>query len=199
MVVIGVTGSVGTGKSTVARMFGALGAEVLDADAITHELTRPNQPVWRKIVKRFGPRVVRENGSLCREELARQVFRDPAKRKALERIVHPAVLAEIRRRIRELRQRRNVKAVVADVPLLVETGSQQWMDALVVVTARPAQQRARLRAKFGWSRKQIEARRRAQMPQAAKVALADHVIDNTGSVGATRTQVNRLWKQLLLR
>lgn len=198
MIVIGVTGGVGTGKSTVARMFGALGAEVLDADAIARELMRPGRPVWRRIVKAFGRRMVREDRTLCRRELARVVFRDAAKRKTLERIVHPAVLAEIRRRIRHAKRQRKT-AVVADIPLLVETGSHQWMDALVVVTARPAQQVARLRAKFGWSRKEIQARQHAQMALKAKVALADHVVDNAGSVGATRTQVKRLWKQLVQR
>jgi len=198
MIVIGVTGGVGTGKSTVARMFGALGAEVLDADAIARELMRPGQPVWRRIVKAFGRRMVREDRTLCRRALARVVFRDAAQRRRLERIVHPAVLAEIRRRIRHARRQRKT-AVVADIPLLVETGSHRWMDALVVVTARPAQQAARLRAKFGWSREDVQARQHAQMALKAKVALADHVVDNTGSVGVTRTQVKRLWKQLVQR
>lgn len=198
MIVIGVTGSVGTGKSTVARMFGALGADVLDADAIAREQMRPGRPVWRKIAAAFGPRVVRGNRSLCRQELAKIVFRDAAQRRRLERIVHPAVLAEIRQRIRDARRRR-AKAVVADIPLLVETGSHRWMDALVVVTARPAQQAARLRAKFGWSRDEVEARRRAQMALKAKAALADYVVDNAGSVEATRTQVKKIWKQLVQR
>ena len=198
MIVVGVTGGVGTGKSTVARMLGMLGAEVLDADAIAHEQMRPGTSVWRRIVRAFGPRIVRESGSLCRQELARTVFRDAAKRRQLERIVHPAVLAEIRRRIRDATRRR-VTAVVADVPLLVETGSHRWMDALVVVTARPAQQAARLRAKFGWSRDEVDARRRAQLALKAKAALADYVVKNTGSVGATRTQVNTIWKQLVQR
>ena len=197
MVVIGVTGGFGTGKSTVAGMFKRLGAVVLDADVIAHELMEPKQLAWRQIIKAFGSGILNEDETVNRRQLAAVVFRNAQRRRKLEAILHPKVMREIRRRLHELRRSRRVKAVVLDVPLLVEVGAQRLADAIVVVTALPAVQRQRLQHKYGLSGEELDARIAAQWDLSAKAALADAVVENSGSVNATRTQVTRLWNRLV--
>lgn len=195
MVVIGVTGGVGTGKSTVARMFGQLGAVVLDADAMAHKVMEPKRLAWREIVKIFGEEALNDDQTINRRRLADRVFHDEARRKRLEAIIHPRVLREIRQQLRRFQRVRGLKAVVLDVPLLIEVGAHQLVDVLVVVTAPAAVQRDRLQRQHGWSQEDITARIGAQWDLSAKVALADDVIDNSDGVESTRTQVKQLWKQ----
>ena len=200
MVVIGVTGGVGTGKSTVADLFHAFGAAVLDADAIAHELMEPTGLVWRKIVQAFGEEVLNRDGTINRARLASIVFSDRKRRRELEAIVHPQVLRRITqalRRLRSLEAPRRVRAVVLDIPLLVETGTQRMVDVLVVVTAPPKIQRERLQRQHGWSDEEVSRRVAAQWGVSAKAALADYVVDNGDGRGATRTQVKRIWNRLL--
>lgn len=195
MIVIGVTGGVGTGKSTVAGMFKRLGAVVLDADAIAHQLVEPKRLAWRQIVKAFGSEILNDDQTVNRKQLAGLVFRDAQRRKELERILHAKVLRSIKQELHRLRRSTRVRAAVLDVPLLVEVGAQGLVDALVVVTAPPEVQRERLVRKFGWTEEEADARIAAQWDLAAKVALADHVVDNGNGVDATRTQVRHIWKQ----
>ena len=197
MVVIGVTGGVGTGKSTVAKMFEQLGAAVLDADAVAHRVMEPKRLAWRQIVKAFGERILNEDQTINRARLASIVFQDEQSRGRLERIVHPPVLRHIKQQLHRLRRSRRIRAVVLDVPLLVEVGAQDLVDALVVVTAPPELQCERLRRKYGWSEEEARARIAAQWELSAKVALADQVVDNSDGVDATRTQVKRIWNQLV--
>ena len=200
MVVIGVTGGVGTGKSTVARMFARFGAVVLDADAIAHALMAPHGPAWRAIVKAFGPTILRPNRAVDRRGLAERVFGDPGARRRLERIVHPLVLREMARQLRRLTWRTpRVPAVVLDVPLLFEAGAQRLVDATVVVTAPRRVQQSRLRRERGWSDAEIRARCGAQWGLSAKVALADDVVRNGNGMAATRTQVARIWQKQVAR
>lgn len=195
MVVFGITGGVGTGKSTVARMLGRRGAAVIDADALAHRAMAPGGAAWRRIVKAFGPQIVGPGRRIDRTRLAAVVFADPAARRRLERIVHPPVLAGVRRELARLRKAGRAKAAVVEIPLLLEVGAQRLVDVVVVVTAPERVQRRRLMQQRGWTREQIRARAEAQWDLAAKVALADAVIDNGNGVETTRTQVNRLWKQ----
>ena len=197
MVVIGLTGGVGTGKSTVAGMFKRLGAAVLDADAIAHEVMEPKHLAWRKVVQAFGESILNSDQTINRARLAARVFADAGERVRLERIVHPHVLREIRQRLRRLGRSRRTRAVVLDVPLLVEAGAHRLADALVVVTAPPDIQRRRIRERRGWSAEEAESRIGAQWELSAKAALADHVVDNGNGVDATRTQVKGIWRQLV--
>lgn len=199
MVVIGVTGGVGTGKSTVARMFQKLGATVLDADAIAHELIEPKRIAWRKIVKTFGEGILNEDETVNRKKLAALVFENEQDRQHLERIVHPGVMREMKQRLHRLKRSRRVRAVVFDIPLLFEAGAQDWVDARVVVVTTPEIQRERLQRNRGWSNKETEDRVHAQWNLSAKVELADYVVDNSDGVGSTRTQVKRIWDQLAQR
>lgn len=198
MVVIGVTGGLGTGKSTVAGMFRQLGAVVLDADTIAHQVMEPKRLAWRQIVDTFGPGILNEDLTVNRQRLAAIVFHDEERRRRLEQIIHPRVLREFRAGVRRATRSRRAPAVVLDVPLLVEAGARHLVEALVVVTAPPDVQRERLRAQHGWSDADIGARMGAQWELSAKVALADYVVDNSDGVGATRTQVKRIWNQLAL-
>ena len=197
MVIIGVTGGLGTGKSTVARMFARRGAVVLDADRIAHQLLVPSQSEGRRVVKAFGRGILTRSGRIDRAKLAAVVFSDPVRRKQLERIMHPGVMRRMWREVSRLRRAGRMPAVVLDVPLLIEVGAHRKVDVLVVVTAPPAVRRRRMQRQHGWSQEEINARSRAQGKLEAKVALADVVVDNAGGVGATQTQVNRIWKQLV--
>lgn len=196
MVVIGLTGGFGTGKSTVAAMFEQLGAAVLDADRITHELMEPKKMVWRRIVDTFGVAILNEDNSINRRRLAEIVFKDVDKRKQLESFVHPEVVNHINREVQLIEKEHKVKAVVLDVPLLIEAGAKNLAGVIVVVTASPEIQQERLLKKYG-SQERIAGRIQAQMDISAKVALADYVIDNSDDVDNTRTQVRDIWNKLV--
>lgn len=193
--VIGLTGGIGSGKSTVLRRFQQLGASVVDADAIVHELQAAGSPVLEKIVEVFGPGVLTGSGELDREALGSLVFSDVEARQRLNAIVHPAVGVEMARCIEEARTM-GVPLVIVDVPLLLETGRRGHFDAVVVVYCRESQQIERQQARDGASREEAEQRVRAQLSIEEKRRLADHVIDNSGSMEETDRQVRGLYEAL---
>ena len=195
MIVVGLTGGLGTGKSTVAKMFGDLGAVVLDADRIAHEVMEPKKLAWRAIVKQFGQGILNEDQTVNRRWLADRVFRDPQARRRLEEIVHPRVLQYIKQQLHRLSRNRRLRLAVLDVPLLIESGVPRLVDAVVVVTAPPEVQRSRLTER-GMSEEEINARVAAQWELARKRAVADHVVDNADGLEQTRRQVKQLWNQL---
>jgi dephospho-CoA kinase len=200
--IVGLTGGIGSGKSTVARRLAALGAVVLDADAIVHALQAPGQPLVDEIAAAFGPEVRDAQGGLDRAKVADLVFRDPAKRQRLNALVHPRVGVEMARRM-EAARAAGAPLVVLDIPLLFETrktgtgtASRVGFDAIVVVWVPEAVQVERTVARDGCSRDDALRRVRAQMPLDEKRALADHVIDNSGSTAETERQVDALWARL---
>ncbi len=190
--VIGLTGNIGTGKSTVTRMLADLGATVIDADALAHEVIAPGTPGWQQVVDAFGPEVVAADGTIDRARLAAIVFSDPAALARLEAIVHPLVIQEADRRIRAIGR----GVVVIEAIKLIESGMVRDCDALWVVTARPEQQLERLVRERGMSAAEVQRRMAAQPPQSEKVALADVVIDNSGTPEETRAQVEAAWRAL---
>lgn len=196
--VVGLTGGIGSGKSTVTRMLQKLGAVVVDADAIVHELQAAGSPLLDRIVEAFGPDVLAASGELDREALGQLVFRDEAARRRLNAIVHPAVGAEMARRIEQARKA-GAPLVVADVPLLFETGRSGGFDAIVLVYCSEAQQIERQQLRDGTSRAAAEERLRSQLSIEEKRRLADHVIDNSGSLEETERQVRRLYETLTCR
>ena len=196
MTVIGVTGGVGTGKSTVARLFQRRGAVVFDADRVAHQLMRRGTPVWRKVRAEFGPGILDGAGQIDRRKLGQRVFRSPAKLKALTGIIHPAVRRSIHEELRKLRKRRPDAVAVLDIPLLVESGSAYRADALVVVTAPAREAARRLRRRSGWPAREMKRRGSFQMPLREKVKHADFVVRNGGSLAGTRRQVVRVWKKI---
>lgn len=202
-VTIGLSGGIGTGKSSVARMFAAQGAVVIDADAIVHELQARGMPMVAELAEAFGSGVLDAEGGLDRAALGAIVFRDPEARTRLNAIVHPKVGAEFARRVAEARAS-GARVLVLDIPLLFEgrrsgTGSAARMqfDATVLVYAPEALQIERQIARDGCNREEAIRRVRAQMPIEEKKALADYVIDNGGSLAETERQVRDVLSRIL--
>jgi dephospho-CoA kinase len=199
--VIGLTGGIGTGKSTVSRLLAQLGAVVIDADAIVHELQAPGSPVLAEISDAFGADVLDAAGALDRARVAERVFRDPAQRQRLNAIMHPRVGAEMARRS-DAARRAGAPLIVMDIPLLFETrprdraAARGGVDATVLVYAPRAVQIERTIARDGCTREQAEHRVAAQLPIDEKRALADHVIDNGGAILDTERQVRELFAKL---
>lgn len=195
MLIIGLTGGVATGKSTVARRLRELGVPVIDADQLAREVVEPGEPALEEIRERFGPEVFDGTGRLDRARLAAIVFRDEKARKDLEAIVHPRVRSRMRAMIEELKQK-GEPVVVCDIPLLFETGvGLDWVDQTVVVYAPREVQKGRLIARNGITPEEAERRIAAQLPICEKARRADVVIDNSGSLEETFRQVDRLWKE----
>ncbi len=195
MLKIALTGGAGSGKSTVARMFAELGAVVLDADQAAREVVRPGEPAWEELRREFGPEYFGKDGELDRGKMARLAFSDPAARKKLNAIMHPAVTRYLTRRLKELAAQ-GAKLVIVEVPLLFEVGLAGSYDRVIVVYAGMAEQKDRLGARDQRSAEEIAGILAAQWPLAEKKALADYVVDNRGSREDTRSQVNDIWRDL---
>ena len=195
---IGLTGNVATGKSLVARMLSELGAHVIDADALTHELERQGRPAYAAIVAAFGPGILRADGEIDRAQLGKLVFSDPKALRRLEAIVHPAVTAEIARQISDLKSQTLDKraVIVVEAIKLIEAGLHKQCDALWVVTCRPGLQLDRLIRTRGLSEANARLRIVAQPPQSEKAALADVLIENNGTLDELRAQVRHHWEQI---
>lgn len=192
---VGLTGNVGSGKSTVARMFAALGAAVIDADALAREAAQDAE-VLRQIARTFGDALVTD-GTLDRARLAAVVFADPAAREKLNAIIHPWVARERERRTAALTARTPPPEVIMhDVPLLFEVGLDAAMDCTVVVDAPLTVRAARAGARSNLTEAEARARDAAQMPLSEKVARADFVIDNGGAVVELEPQVAAIWRAL---
>lgn len=196
MRVYGLTGNIGSGKSTVAAMFREAGIPVLDADRISREVTAPGSPALREIAKEFGPGILGPDGAIDREKLAGIVFSDPSRRALLERITHPAILAEMKESLGRLARDGHAVAIV-EAALIHESGRKGLLEAVIAVRCDPSVQLRRLAARGGMTREQAEARVAAQMDPEEKARASDYVIDNSGDIEATRRQVARLARLLL--
>lgn len=194
MYVVGLTGGIGSGKSTVAALLEQHGAAVIDVDAVAREVTSAGSPVTHEIATRFGAGVVGPGGALDREALAERVFRDAGERAALERITHPHIRRRLDERLEELRAA-GAGIVVVDHPLLVETGAHGRCDAVVVVTAPEPVRVGRL-AERGMDPADARARIAAQAGDAERTAVATDVVDNSGDRDALAVQVGRLYRRL---
>jgi dephospho-CoA kinase len=193
MLLVGLTGGIGSGKSTVAGMLRARGAVVLSADAFARDAVAAGTPGFARAVALFGPEVVTPDGELDRGEVARRVFADDELRAALERIVHP----EVRRLTAEgvAREAGSDRVVVVDSPLLIETGAHRDFPLVVVVSASAPTQIERLVAR-GMDEADARARMAAQMPLEERAAAADILLDNEGTEAELESQVDRLWAAL---
>lgn len=192
--VIGVTGSFGSGKTTVAKLFARCGATVIDADALVHKLISPGNRVYREVLREFGQRILGPNGEdINRKALAEIVFNNKSALRKLCGIIHPAVIRDIKARIRK---NSPDKDVIIDAPLLIEAGLNRILDKLVVVKADKSTQAMRVIKKTGLSRCQIDKRISFQMPLKEKSKLADFIIDNNGSKSETERQVRKIWERL---
>jgi len=204
---VALTGGIASGKSHCLRVFAALGVPTIDADVVARAVVEPGTAGLAAIAARFGAAVLDEHGRLDRAALGRVVFDDPAQRRALEAIVHPAVYQAItdwfaaqkwgRAAFYENRKMRpDPIFAIADIPLLFETGHEQDFDQVVVAACRDDQQLARLMARDGLDEADARQRLAAQLPLADKAARADYVIDTSGTVEDTDAQVTRVWRAL---
>ena len=197
MLRVGLTGGIASGKSTVARAFGEMGAHVLDADRIARDLVTPGSPALALIVEAFGKEVLLPDGTLNRAALGAVVFADAGKRRILEGILHPLILAEIDRRIGELERADPQGLAVVEAALILELGRQERFDAIVVVWAEEEQQRRRMMLRDKLSAEEAGRRLAAQMPLAEKRRRADLVVDNSRDLAACRADAERVYGELL--
>ncbi|MCL5257487.1 MAG: dephospho-CoA kinase [Chloroflexi bacterium] len=193
--IIGLTGNIACGKSTVLRWLRQLGADTIDADEEARQVMEPGEAVCRQVESAFGPEVVDSSSHIDRKKLARIVFTQPEKLARLERIVHPAVKSAIDQMVKESK----AEVVVIDAIKLLESNMCARCDAIWVVTCRAEQQLDRLIRDRGMAQDVATMRINAQPPQQEKIARADVVIDNSGPVEATRQQVGKAWGKVMTR
>jgi dephospho-CoA kinase len=198
MRVYGLTGNIGSGKSTVAAMFREAGIPVLDADRISREVTAPGSPAFREIVEEFGPGILGPGGAIDRGRLAELVFSDPARRARLEAITHPAILSAMKESLGRISREGHAVAIV-EAALIHESGRKGLFEAVISVRCDTEEQLRRLAVRGGMTREQAEARAAAQMGAGEKARASEYVIDNSGNLEATRRQVERLVGILRIR
>jgi dephospho-CoA kinase len=192
MLRVGLTGGIGVGKSTVAAMFAALGAAVVDADRISRRLQEPGEPCHRAIVEVFGGSVLDSAGRIDRRRLGEVVFADPARRRQLEAIMHPAIWAACEEEIRAA-EKSGKSMCLIEAALILETGARDRFDKVIVVAAPPAVQVERVARARGLTSAEAQRRLAAQWSTEDKARLADFIIDNGGDLDATEAQVARVY------
>jgi dephospho-CoA kinase len=192
MLKAGLTGGFGTGKSFAAAIFKELGAGIIDADKLAHKALKKGSATYKKIIAAFGKSVLDGNGLISRKKLGRVVFDNKRKVARLNRIIHPAVTDEIKKRIRSFKG----KVLVIDAPLICEAGLCGLIDVLIVVTASKEKQITRCLKKFKIKKADVYKRIACQMPLKTKIKKADYVIDNNGTRKETRMKVIKIWQEL---
>jgi dephospho-CoA kinase len=196
VIVVGLTGGIASGKSTVSDMLRNAGATIIDADEIARLVVQRDKPAYQDIVNAFGRSVLLPDGEIDRQKLGAIVFHDSAKKEALNRIVHPRVIAETAERLRRIEAARPQTIVILDVPLLIEARMHESLSDIIVVYAPEEVQLHRLMHRNRFSRKEALARIRAQMPIEAKKKFATILIDNSGSLEQTRAQTREAFNYL---
>lgn len=198
MKVIGITGGISAGVSLIAAIFRELGAVVLEADRVAREVVAPGTDAYRRILEVFGRDLVLPDGSLDRRKLGQIVFKDAVARRRLNAITHPEIRRRVQAQIEQMAVEHPDAVVLVDIPLLLDTAGRDAfdLDGVIVVLATPEQQISRLIARDGLTLEEAEQRLAAQRPLAEKALEADWVIDNTGTVERTRSQVEALWNEL---
>src|ERR1051325_871 len=196
MLKVGLTGSIAVGKSHVLGTLAELGCHVIDADQIAREVVSKNTEGLRAVAAAFGDEILRDDGTLDRQNLGAIVFADEEKRKTLNSILHPLIISAQDASVRELESKDPHGIVVIDAALMIESGGYRRLDKLIVVHCRPEIQLERLMKRDGLSRDAAEERIRAQMPQEEKKKYADFLIDTSGDYAATRAQVETIFQAL---
>ncbi|SDZ80368.1 dephospho-CoA kinase [Desulfuromusa kysingii] len=197
VLVLGITGNIASGKSTVSKELARRGAVVVDADQLAREVVEAGSAALQKIVAAFGTEVLQHDGCLDRDKLGQMVFADVKVRAMLNRIVHPEIAERSKQRLQELQQRGDIPLIVYEAPLLFEVGAESRVDKVLVVKVDPVEQLRRLQLRDGLSEMAAKERMAAQMPQSQKIARADFVIDNSGRIEETLSQVELLWPKLV--
>ncbi|HWY22913.1 MAG TPA: dephospho-CoA kinase [Candidatus Acidoferrum sp.] len=205
MLKVGLTGGIASGKSAVGEMFVTLGAQLVQADRIAHQLMQPGQPVYNEVVRHFGGGILNSDLSVNRAKLAESAFgsakpAEDSRIKELNRIVHPAVIRSQEEWMEEIGRQEPHAVAIVEAALILEAGAAKRFDRLIVVTCGEEQRIARFAARqkltLDAARKEVERRMAAQLPEPEKVKAADYVIDNSGSLEQTREQVHSIWEKL---
>lgn len=194
--IVGLTGSMGSGKTTAASLFKDLGASVIDADAICRELVLPNQLAWKEITHTFGNAVLKEDKTIDRIKLADIVFNDKTQKALLENILHPKVIDEEMRLCGEIFKINPQAIVVIDAALLIESGNYKKVDKVIVVTCDPESLICRAIKRSSLTREEAILRIQNQMPQEEKIKKADYILQNDGNQEDFRTKVQKLYAEL---
>jgi dephospho-CoA kinase len=197
---LGLTGGIATGKSAVGEMFVKLGAHLIQADAMAHQLMQPGQPVYAEVVDRFGPDILNGDATINRARLAEKAFGATPRVEELNEIVHPAVIQHENKWMEEIRARDPNAVAIVEAALILESDSASRFDHLIVVTCTPEQRVLRYARRLGISedsaRAEVARRMAAQIPEEEKIKAADFVIDNSGSLDASEQQVRRVFAAL---
>lgn len=196
--VVGVTGGIASGKSTVLEELRRLGAEVFSADEIAREIVQPGEPAYQPVVEAFGPEIVDEEGRIDRGALGALVFHDETARQRLEALMHPIILHRLRTDLEAFRNQppNDPPVAAAEIPLLYEVGAQSMVDTVLVVTVEQEQQFQRLKERTGWPEEQIWAAIQSQLPLSQKRERADWVLSTDGTLEETRAQVRAFWEKI---
>ena len=200
MLKVGLTGGIAAGKSSVGEMFVALGARLIQADAIAHQLMQPGEAVYQEVVKHFGAGILEQNGQINRARLAQAAFGEPSRIQVLNRIVHPPVIRNQDEWMEELGRSDAHAIAMVEAALVLEAGLVDHFDRIVVVTCHPEQRierwAKRMKVDTETARKEVARRMAAQLPDEEKIKVADFVIDNSGPLDATRQQVKSIYEKL---
>ena len=195
MKLVGLTGGIASGKSTVATMLRELGAEIINADELAREIVQPGQDPWKEIIAAFGNEILRDDQTIDREKLGQTIFQSAEARKKLESITHPRIRALAQLKAQKLAAE-GAEMVIYEAPLFFETQAHLWIRPVILVTCDVAVQKRRLRERDGLTETEINQRLKAQMPLEAKRRLADVIIENNGDLEDLRRQVQEVWKKI---
>ena len=197
MLIVGLTGNIAAGKTTAAGMFSRLGAEVIDVDKLGHELLRSGGMVWKRIIIKFGKKILNSNQSINRKKLGEIVFADSKNLKRLNAVIHPSLIRKIKEEISRLQKKRKKGVIIIDGALLVELSIFKISDCLILVKVDKADQIKRLRkSQRHLKGDEIIKRIKAQVSQEKKIKLADYIINNSGTLELMKRQVKKIWEKL---
>lgn len=196
MVIVALTGGIGSGKSTVARMFQDEGAYVIDFDFLARVVVEPDKPAWRDIIDYFGPEILSPDRTLNRSALAEIVFSDDESRKALEGLTHPRIFEESDALIEAIKRKDPSSVVIIDLPLLFELSLNKKFDKIILAYVPRAVQLKRIVERDGLAKEEVEKRLNAQIPIEEKRSLSDYIIHNEGGLNDTRNQVRKVIHEL---
>ncbi len=197
--IVGLTGGIVGGKSTVASMFKDLGAKIIDADKLGHSVILPNKPAWKKIVKIFGKDIIQNDMTIDREKLGKIVFANQSLLKKLNKITHPEITKMIKKEIDSVKNKTHnqEKVLIVDAALIYEAKIDRFMDKIIVVYIDKDEQIKRLIKRNNLSKDEALQRVRSQMPMEEKAKISDYVIDNSSFLDKTKEQVEKIWKKLV--
>lgn len=197
MKIIGLTGNISSGKSSVSKILEALGAIIIDADQISRDMVKPKSPALNQISHEFGKEVLDKNGELNRQKLGEIIFRSPEKREKLNKILHPLIKEELKSIIKQYEEDSMLKVLVLEIPLLVEAKMQDLVDEIWLITINPDIQLERLQKRNNLSLEEAILRVNSQMKQEEKLNYANKIIDNSRGLEQTKKQIINLWQEII--